>query len=525
MRNVLLKHRNGLILITKMLMKRCLLLFIFFAAYCSAQSQDIIYSDYNNEDNREINFEILGKMGSNYVVYKNVRWKHMLAFYDESMRMVKSFRMPFISDKTFNIDFVTYPDHFYIIYQYDKNNTVYCNMVKMDNEGNKIAGPVFLDSGKIWPRQERNIYSTTYSENKQHILLYKLISNDNKISLMTKVFDKNMMLEDSARNVYDFNDRYDVFSDMVIDNSGTILSGKGKLRNRRSNISGAQIILKKLNDTNQYTIDIPLDNKYIDALRFKVDNFNKQYIINSFFYKKQNDNIDGLFMGLIKQDSSAVKLNFYEFADSLRNKLNTRSDSRTVFNNLLIRNIINTKDGGFLLAAENSYSQTTTNTQWRRNDFMTNPNMISPYEYNLMSGNFNNYYRPYNNSPFYTTSFYYYDEIILLNVGADLKEKWNAVIPKKQVDEGDDNFMSFAMVNTGGELQILFIEKDKNLQLVSHHGVTPQGNVKRYATLKSREAGYQFMPKLAKQVSATKVIIPCLYRNYISFALVDLQNR
>lgn len=521
----LLTDLNSLILITNNAMKRFILICFFISAFSSAFAQEIVYSDYNNEDNREINFEILGKQGVHYVIYKNVRWKHMLALYDDNMRMVKSFRMPFIHDRTFNINFVTYPDYFYIIYQYDKNNTVYCKMVKMDNDGNKIEGPVFLDSGRIWPRQDRNIYSNTFSENKQHILLYKMINEDDKISVMTKVYDKDMQLKDSARQLYDFNDRYDVFSDMVIDNNGTIISGKGKLPNRRANMNGAQLIIKKLNDPFTTAIDIPLENRYIDALRFKVDNVNKQYIVNSFFYKKQNDNIDGLFMALVKQDANNVTTSFYEFADSLRNKMNNRSDTRLAFNNLLIRNIITTKDGGFLLAAENSYSQTTTNTQWRRNDFMTNPNMISPYEYNLMSGNFNNYYRPFNNSPFFTTSFYYYDEIVLLNIGKDLKEKWNAVIPKKQVDEGDDNFMSFAMVNSGGELQILFIEKDKNLQLVSHQAVTPQGNVKRYATLKSREAGYQFMPKLAKQVSASKVIIPCLYRNYISFALVDLSNR
>ncbi len=506
-------------------MKRFILIMFFISVYVSAQSQDIFYSDYNNEDNREINFEILGKQGKHYVIYKNVRWKHMLAFYDDNMRMVKSFRMPFISEKTFNIDFVTYPDFFYIIYQYDKNNTIYCNMVKMDNDGNKLEGPFFLDSGKVWPRQERNIYSTTFSENKQHILLYKMLTNDDQISIMTKVFNKDMLMKDSSRQLYTFNERHDVFSDMVIDNSGTILLGKGKLPSRRSNMNGAQLIFKKLHQETTYAIDIPLENKFIDALRFKVDNINKQYIINSFFYKKQNDNIDGLFMAIIKEDSNTIKSNFYAFEDSLRIKINTKGDFRSAFNNLLIRNVIITKDGGFLLAAENSYSQTTTNTQWRRNDFMTNPNMISPYEYNLMSGNYSNYYRPYNNTPFYTTSFYYYDDILLLNIGSDLKEKWNAVIPKKQVDEGDDNFMSFAMVNSGGELQVLFIEKDKNLQLVSHHGVTPQGNLKRYATLKSREAGYQFMPKLAKQVSASKVIIPCLYRNYISFALVDLSNR
>lgn len=76
----------------------------------SLSAQKIIYSDIIREDNPEINFEILGKVGVNYVIYKNVRWKHMLAIYNENMILKENARINFIPDKTFNIDFILYPD-------------------------------------------------------------------------------------------------------------------------------------------------------------------------------------------------------------------------------------------------------------------------------------------------------------------------------------------------------------------------------------------------------------------------------
>lgn len=48
--------------------------------------------------------------------------------------------------------------------------------------------------------------------------------------------------------------------------------------------------------------------------------------------------------------------------------------------------------------------------------------------------------------------------------------------------------------------------------------------MKRYATLKSYEAGYEFMPKLSKQVGVRQVIMPCIYRGSIAFAKIDFSE-
>ena len=509
--------------ITKNVMKHLKVLIFLILFSSGAIAQEFAYSDYNNEDNREINFEILGKQGENYVIYKNVRWKHMLAFYNENMKMVKSFRLTYVSDKTFNVDFITYPDYFYMIYQYQKNNVIYCKAVKLDNNGNKLSGPVLLDTGKIWPRQDERIYTTTYSENKQHILIYKRQSFNSRMTLTTKLYNSDLIMEDSTSRTFEYDDRYDIFSDMVVDNIGGMLMGKGKLPAKKSSLSSVQLLLIPFRHTNS-TIDISLNKNFIDGFKVKVDNRNKQYIISALYYQEKNGNIKGLFMATVDfSDENKLRTAFQLFDDSLRNKISSGAEFQTAFNNLSLKNIVITNDGGFIIAGENSYTQTTGGySPWQRYDSYGNP-VYSPYDYNMMNSGFNSYYRPSNSNNYLQNTRYYFEDIVLVSIDKNLKVNWANTIPKKQYDDGEDNYMSFSMLNSGKEIHFLFLEKEKNLEVISNHSVLPHGEFKRYATLKSREAGYQFMPKLAKQISATQVIIPCVYRGYICFAKVDFE--
>lgn len=500
-------------------------LFLLVSAWC-ATAQDIVYSDYNNEDDRDINFEILGKQGKNYVVYKRVRWKHLLAFYDENMKMVKSMRMAFIPEKSYSLNFITYPDYFYVVYQYQKNNIVYAKMARLDNSGNILNQPVVLDTTKVLLKQERDLYTTTFSENKKHILLYKnvLLSNS-RISIATRSYDDSFALRDSTRLTYPFDDRYDVFSDFIVDNQGAILMGKGKIPAKKSSLSSVELISKQLNKPTVVT-DIPLQKHYVDEFKLKVDNKNGQYIINSFYYKERKGDIEGIFMAAVHYDDEGkLKYNtvFHPFSDSLRVKINSGEQYKTAFNDLFIKNIIVTKDGGFLVAAESARTENSGNRSFNRYDYYGNP-IYSQYDYYSMNASsFNSYYRPYSSSSLFQNTRYYYDDILILSVNNKLSVEWTNIIPKKQVDDGNDNYLSFAMFNTGGEIHFLFLEKDKNLQVINNHSVLPGGEMKRYATLKSREAGYQFMPKLARQVGYNKIIIPCIYRGYVCFAKVEFE--
>ncbi|MEO6490091.1 MAG: hypothetical protein ABIO04_09150 [Ferruginibacter sp.] len=493
---------------------------LIFIQQFQSSAQEITYSETKLEDNRDINFEILGKMNNKYVVYKNVRWKHLLAFYDKDMHIAKSMRLTFVPDKTFNIDFITYPDYFYVIYQYQKNSVIYCKAVKLSNDGEKLGDPMHLDTTRIGILTDNKIYNTTFSQDKQKIMIYKIQVKNQMLTLVTKLFDKDLKMLDSTRQINPFDDRKEIYGDILLDNDGGFVLSKTTKKNYRENVNSIDIISRKPGVVDASVIKIPLSDKMIDEVRVKIDNLNKTYIVNSFYYNEDALNVKGLFTAMIDANNvNPIKIAFNVFPDSLRSKINFDGQSRFAFNDFFIRQAIVKKDGGFLLTAEDYSLQSLvgTNNNWNRWNYINNP-YVNSYDYYLSNPYW--YYRPvnsFNNAP---SMRYYYNDILVLSLDADLKMEWCNVISKKQSDDETDNFLSFSSLNAGAEVHFIYIERERNKQVISNQSVYPNGQVKRYPTLRSREIGYEFMPRLARQVGVREVIIPCIYRSTIAFAKV-----
>ena len=108
-----------------------------------------------------------------------------------------------------------------------------------------------------------------------------------------------------------------------------------------------------------------------------------------------------------------------------------------------------------------------------------------------------------------------------MNFDNDGKLIWSNVVHKSQYDDETDNYLSYQILNEGGELHFLFNELERRNQLLSDQSITPNGQLIRNPTLKSLDKGYSFMPRFAKQVSAKQIIVPCTFRNYICFAKLD----
>ena len=101
------------------------------------------------------------------------------------------------------------------------------------------------------------------------------------------------------------------------------------------------------------------------------------------------------------------------------------------------------------------------------------------------------------------------------------RQEWGNVILKNQSNDNDDSYLSFGLMNSGPELNFLYIEKERNAQIVSNQSVSTYGKLYRYPTLKTRESGYQFMPRLAKQVGQRRLIVPVVKRGNLGFAKLD----
>lgn len=481
-------------------------------------AQRIKYSAPERDDSRSLNFEIVGKVNGNFIVYKNIRAKNAVSVYDNEMKLKERVDLDFIPDRTINVDFVAYPDYFYIIYQFQKRGILYCMGAKLDGEGKAIGEPVELDTTFISVFADNKIYNTVFSEDKQHIMIYKIQKKNDKFNFTTLLFNAQLDLQRKSRWVVPYEERRDVYSDFFIDNDGNFIFVKSEKEGVKDLISKVSIITKTpLSDTFASNT-IRIADFYLDELKVKVDNINKKYLINSFFYRQKRGNIEGLYIAVWDRNTNSQTVqSTIKFDDNLRQEAKVEGNIKFAFNDYFIRQVILKKDGSFILTGENYYTQSRGNP-WSRQDFLYGYPSISSYNYYMYSPS-GYWYRP---RGFYgAQTRYYYNNIMVMEVDKDGNMVWNNVLHKSQFDDETDNFLSYQIMNAGGELHFLFNELERRNQLIADQSITPDGVLKRNPTLKSLDKGYQFMPRFAKQVSSKQIIVPCILRNYVCFAKID----
>lgn len=501
-------------------MNRIYYLFIFFAFLVpvTLQAQTIHISDYDREDNRNINFEIIGKMNANILVYKNIRTKHKINVFDAEMNTLETVVLDFVPNNTFNIDFVAYPDYFFMIYQFQKGSILHCMAVKMDAMAKKIEEPIELDTTRIPLMSSNKIYSTIYSEDRKHIMIFKVQTRYQKFNMATMLFDNQMNLLKRSRYLTDYNERKDNYDNFLVSNEGNMLFTYARQSGNRDYNSQLFLVSKKPLTEDWDQLEIDLDKKYVDEVKLKIDNRNNRYLVNSFYYKKTYGSIDGLFTYIWdKANARSAAARFMEFNDSIRSEAKTSGMLRFAMDNFFIRQIIVKGDGGFVLTAEDFSKDVRGNNSFDRYDYLYNPYSLSPgnYYYNPYTG----YYRPLGSYGNQSTR-YYFENILVLSFNKSGQLEWDKIIRKDQFDDNEENFMSFSTMTSGNEIHFLF-NADKRNQIISDQGLTPDGTLNRYPTLKSEQRGYEFMPSLSKQVGARQIIIPCALRNYICFAKVE----
>lgn len=508
-------------------MNRIIILVIcmLIASPIAVRSQQVTYSDYDKEDGRDMNFEIIGKLNGHYMIYKNIRWRHKLCIYDDSMQIKETINLDFLPEKTLNVDVVAYPNFFYMIYQYGKRNIVHCMGVKMDGNGKKISEPIELDTTKIPYFEDNKIYSTIFSEDRKKIMVFKIQKKPGKVNFETVLFDDQLQPLKRSYQTISFEERRDTYREFLLDNDGTFIFTMDRTPVNRDYSNVLALATKTLMQDTFAFHPIDLQKKYVNEVKLKIDNLNKRYLLNSFYYEKNRGSVEGLFSySWDKNTERTYKSTFTGLDDSLRSEARKDGSFRIAFDDYFIRQIIVRKDGGYLLVAEDYSSQGRGNSGFNpgnRGDYYNNSYSLSPSSYYYYSPGYG-YYRSYNNSSFNTQSIRYFSEnICIFSIDKNGNRQWNNVVHKSQYDDDSENFISYALMNSGDAIHFLFNTDNKN-QIIADFSITPDGTMQRGPTLRSHEKGYQFMTQLGKQIGARTLIVPCLYRGYICFAKVEI---
>ncbi len=497
------------------MLKKQLTLLIGILIVCSLCGQKITVSSVDVAERQGIGFDIVGKVKDNIVVYQVKKWQHSLSFFDAEMKLIKKDKLSFLPGETFNVDVIPYPNHMYLVYQYQKRSTLFCMITKLNELGEILEGPKTLDSLKIPFFADNKVFNVTVSENKEKIALYKLPKRSDDYTFALKVFDKDLQPINTYSQRIDKEDRRDTYDNFMVDNTGNFIFTKEEHDGNRSTTNKVEIQQVRLGkkDINVYKLD--LANNFIENIHLKIDNLNQKYILNALYYPKSRGNIGGLMTIMADaQNTAPTATEITAFEDDVRAEAKTGRQYRSALDNFFIQQVISKKDGGFFLMAED-YAIEQNNNSWNR------------YGYNNFNDPWGNYY--YNNSFDYygrrntfannQPTKYITNNVMLVNVNKLGKVEWVKFIAKEQVDESE-LMLSFGVIPFSGELHFVY-NMDANYSVLANHAVSPDGKVTRYPTLKTEDKGNFYMPRYSKNISARTVLMPCLYRGYICFAKVE----
>ncbi len=451
-----------------------------------SSAQNITYSALIKGDNT---IDIIGKVSGNILILKSQNNKYAISIYQDNMVLKENVTLDFInSSQAFTVDFIIYRDFFYLIYQYQKGGVVYCVAAKMDGNVKKMNEPVTIDTTNVGSLGGSRVYTVITSEDKQKVLIYKILQHAAFINFVTLLYDDKLQLIHNTSFFIDYNEYDGIYSDFHIDNEGNMIFTRSIKINGGEDLAWIDLITKgSLSDT--FSIkNIPLNNWFIDDMKIKVDNVNKRYVLNSFYYVKPQGNIEGIYSIIwdAKGDSSYAST-FTPISDSVRKVAKESGRMREAFNEYFIRKIILKNDGGYILIAEDCF--------------------------NIQGGD-NIWHRHYNRSSLYR----YYYNILVFSISNRGVIEWSNTIPKKQSDNYFSSFNSFSSVDG---LHFLYNISVKRKFLIKDDVISAGGKITRNPNLKNYDTRYDFMIRFAKMTGTAQLIVPCLYRGRLCLAKID----
>lgn len=486
----------------------------------AAMAQKISYTEPERDDYKSTEFEIIGRVSGNILVYKSDRGDYVISIYDNSMQLKNRVKLDFLPKKLISVDFVNYADKVLMLYQFQRKDAVYSFCATMDGNARFADAPVMVDSTRIgFYSKENKVYSVEYSEDKNKIMVYKINQDkENDNVFYTFLYDSAFQLINNARVSLPMETKKSFLSNFNLTNEGDLIFNKLERTSNRDYIVSGNLIIKRAVVDSFENVPMQLKTQLLDEVKMKVDNNSKKILITAFFYKQKRGNVEGLYVS--KYDYGQRQL-LYEkevpFTPELKNNAKGESSTNAAFNDYFIRKIINTSNGGFIITAE-SYYTTSRSQPWNRWNYMYGPyGMYTPYYYSPYSPF---YYNPWYNN-YNSQDRYHYDNIAVLSMDNEGNLLWSNFVHKSQYDDGSDLYLSYMMVNIGSELRFLYNELDGRRQILTDNSVQPDGKSSRKPTLRNLDKGFTWMPRYGKQISGRSILVPCIYRNYICFAKVD----
>ncbi len=526
----------------------------------TASAQKIVYSPPDTKDFNRNKLEVIGKRGNRLLVYKAVYFgnpysgqtsegptlnysnpsplassirpgvdnaveKSVLLFYDTSMHVLEEKELALPREIT-GVHFLVYDDFFYIFYQHLVKRMIYCMAAKVSMTGDLIGSPIEMDRTPTMDiHYESQIYSVINSEDKQQIVLFNLDVHAPHTTLLNCAwFDKDLHPLRKAAHSLNM-DAAEYLSEFRVDNEGNLLF-IGMTGNIRSNYPEQALlfILPRQTDSLSYGSIAPATIN-IDDPRLLVDNQKKRYILSSFYSRRPEGDIEGLFC-LVRDASRQQpdKTSLTVLADSLRIGIR-KGAIKTMFNEYYLQEMHLRKDGSFTIEAQ----QLRTNPERQNIDrwnYLPDINERIAADYEFFDAYELDHYYPWKN--WHRQRNYVFSSQMGLIACMDSSgiALWTNVFRTPQLDRIGST-MGYKPVIANGLLYFVYNVHIRQRSFLTAQSVSPAGEVNTDSRLKEDLAiGEQsnddtFFPRLGKQIDAGELIVPCRRGRYLCLAKIN----
>lgn len=528
-------------------MQKLIFSFLIVLLFSSQTSfaQSYILSGIEKTDKEDMQYEVLGKVGDHYWIYKKNGAVSTIAQYNAQMQLIKQTDMPYLPANLSSIEFITSADKVFAFYQFQSKQTVYAAAAIMNIDGQLQGTPKIMDTANnIRPGSNAKVFNLIQSENHQQLAIFN-VNTTKTNSIKVKVLSLNNQFEISNEVMVNVNaqNKKSVLSDFAIDNKGNIYC----LRNMTISNAAPAVSLLYIAANGSEVIESAILNNtlLLDDIRLKVDNVNERVILNSFYASAKKGNVEGIFAYIWDlRTKSMMVSNANRFTDALRASVSTKRNLKDAFDAFYLDKTVVQADGSMVVVAEAAETYNNRNAFSRWDYFYGGP-FYNPFMFSYWNRPFGFYpwdrfgfgygigfgWSPFMWNPWmnpyagfgYTSVTYNANKVALLGLDSKGNIQWVKTIDKNQSDVNVDQFIGYGTMHQSNGTTFVYYNKEKGVRQFVVNSLNAKGELVKGNNIIITDKKNEWMPRALKQIGENEAILPYQYKNRIGFAKVQLK--
>ena len=529
-------------------------------------AQSYVMSGIEKTDKDQMQYEVLGKVGGRYWIFKNNEGIATIAQYNDQMQLVQQNDLVFLPKKLNALEFVAKSNRVYAFYQFQEATTVYAMVAELDEKGQLVGTPTIIDTAeKIRPGSGTKVFNLIESEDRSKLLYFSVnTTNPASIKIKTMALSTPFGKLNEATISINAQNKKSNLSDFALDNKGNLFC----LRNVEQPNAATVVSLLYMAADGSEVIETPIVNNslVLDDIRLKINNTNGTVMVNSFYATEKKGHIEGMYTfvwDIATRQNSLT--NASRFTDAVRDAVTSKRNLKNAFDHFYYDQVQPNADGSFTIIAEAATTSSNRNA-FSRWDFFWGGPFYNPFIFNFWNRPFGFYPwarfgwgmmgGPWGWGPGwglgwgwgmmgpwggglgmmgpwgwgggfggfgYPSVTYSAGKVAILNFDAKANIQSVKTIDKEQSDVNVDQFIGYGQINNTAGTNFLYYQKSKGLRQLIHQQLTPTGTIVMGSAIPLKEKNVEWMPRSLKQVGEKEAILPYQTKGKLGFAKITIQ--